>query len=147
MMDAIAREVEGSELARTTSGSSSTILEWNYASACAAAAAVTSRKTRLAGIVVFSKSGHTADQVAEFRPRAPIVAVSPTDGIAQRLALQWGVIPVVDPRDVTQADAIPRAEEVARAVLGAKAGDTVAIVVGSQRHTGTKAFILDTLGR
>jgi len=147
MMDAIVREVEGSELGRTAAGSSSTILEWNYASACAAAAAVTSRKTRLAGIVVFSKSGHTADQVAEFRPRAPIVAVSPTDAVAQRLALQWGVVPVVDPRDVTQADAVPRAEEVARAVLGAKAGDTVAIVVGSQRHTGTKAFILDTLGR
>jgi pyruvate kinase len=147
MMDAIVREVEGSELARAAAGASSTILEWSYASACAAAAAVTSRKTRLAGIVVFSKSGHTADQVAEFRPQAPIVAVSPSATIAQRLALQWGIVPVVDARDVSQSEAVERAEVIAREVLGAKPGDTVAIVVGSQRHTGTKAFVLDTLGR
>ncbi|MFO0604332.1 MAG: pyruvate kinase [Polyangiales bacterium] len=146
MMDAIVREVEASDLARDAPTAAS-VLEWNYASACAAAAAVTSRNTRLTGVVVFTRSGHTADQVAEFRPRAPIVAVVPSEAIAQRLALQWGVVPVVDGRDVAHADAVERAERVAHEVLGAKAGDTVAIVVGSQRHGGTKSFVLDTLGR
>jgi pyruvate kinase len=146
MMDAIVREVEASELARGAAPAAS-VVAWSYASACAAAAAVTSRNTRLAGVVVFTRSGHTADQVAEFRPLAPIVAVVPTAAIAQRLALQWGIRPTVDPREFSQADAIERAEGVARELLGARAGDTVAIVVGSQRHGGTKAFILDTLGK
>jgi pyruvate kinase len=145
MMDSIIREVEASELMREVAPMP-TVRSWNYASACAAAAALTSRHTKLAGVVVFTRSGHTADQMAEFRPRVPIVAVVPSEPIARRLALQWGVIPVVDPRDVSQNEAIERAEQVARELLGAKEGDTVAIVVGSQRHAGTKTFVLDTLG-
>ncbi len=147
MMDSIVREVEASELVREQTRHAAPVYDWDYASACAAAAALTTRNARIAGIVVFTLSGRTADQVAEFRPDAPIVAVTATEAIAQRLALQWGVIPVVDPLPVTPNDAVAHAEEIARRVLGARPGDTVAIVVGSQRHTGTKSFVLDTLGR
>ena len=89
----------------------------------------------------------TADLVAEFRPAAPIVAVTPTEVIAQRLALQWGVIPVCAAMPSNPNDALHAAEAIARGVLEARDGDTVAIVVGSQKHSGNKSFVLDTLGR
>lgn len=146
MMDAIIREIEASELYREAMGMVRDVSEWDYASACAGAAAMTSQRKRLAGILVFSRSGHTANQVSEFRPRAPILAVTDDPRVAQRLALQWGIQPVVDTAPVTPQLVLETAERLARLHLNAVDGDTIAIVVGSQRHTGTKSFILDTLG-
>ncbi len=147
MMDSIIREIEASTLYHASSAPTPRSLEWDFSSACAASAAITSRHATLAGVVVFSRSGRTADLVAEFRPRAPIVAVSPTEAIAQRLALQWGVISRVGPMPAMPNDALRAAEEAAREALHARDGDTIAIVVGSQKDTGTKSFVLDTLGR
>jgi pyruvate kinase len=146
MMDSIAREVEASDLYQSLSAQALPTYDWDFAGACAAAAAMTSRNTRLAAIVVFSRSGHTANLVAEFRPRAPIVAVTPSLGVAQRLALQWGVIPVMRAAVENAIEVLRETEEVARSVLHAHDGETVAIVVGSQKYAGSKSFILDTLG-
>ncbi len=147
MMDSIIREIESSELYLQRADLQLLTSAWDYASACAAAASLTSHHTKLAGVIVFSQSGRTADLVAEFRPRAPIVAVTATTAVAQRLALQWGTVPVVHALPRTPNEALATAESVAREVLGARDGDTVAIVVGSQKFTGTKSFILDTLGK
>jgi pyruvate kinase len=147
MMDSIAREVEGSDLYHASNTRSASNYEWDFANACAAAAALTSRHAPIAGIVVFTYSGKTADLVAEFRPRAPIVAATPSHAVAQRMGLQWGVIPVHTPLPEAPSEALAKAEQIARDVLGAKAGETVAIVLGSQKHSGTKSFVLDTLGR
>ncbi|MGE0443628.1 MAG: pyruvate kinase [Vicinamibacterales bacterium] len=46
-------------------------------------------------IVAVTHAGHTAQMLAAFRPRAPIYAATPLEPIARRLALTWGVIPVV----------------------------------------------------
>ncbi len=46
-------------------------------------------------IVVASASGSLARAVAAFRPEVPIVAAVPTVGVAQRLQLIWGVVPMV----------------------------------------------------
>lgn len=147
MMDSIIREIESSALYRSVVAHAPQSMGWDFASACAASAAITSRHATLAGIVVFSHSGRTADLVAEFRPAAPIVAATPTEAIAQRLALQWGVIPVCAAMPANPNDALHAAEAIARETLKARDGDTVAIVVGSQKHSGNKSFVLDTLGR
>lgn len=143
-MASIISEIEGSEHYRT--------LEklphgerWDFTHACAAAAAQTSRATTIKGVVVFTRQGHTADIVAEYRPRAEVVAVTPTESSAQRLALQWGIRPVVHALPSTPTEAIEVARAVAQARWGARPGDTIGIVSGSQRDTGTKYFILDTL--
>ena len=46
-------------------------------------------------IVAWTESGATARLVARHRPRRPILALSTTPEAARRLALVWGVIPVV----------------------------------------------------
>ncbi len=147
MMDSIIREVEGSDLYAASVDTPPTHTTWDFSSACAAAAAYTSRGGHLRGIVVFTRTGRTANILADYRPRAPVLAVTASDAAARRMALQWGAIPLVRPAPHSPADVLAIASEVARASLGAKDGDTIAIVVGSQRDTGMKSFILDTLGR
>lgn len=46
-------------------------------------------------IVSFTWSGYTARQVAKERPAKPILALSPHDVTCRRLALTWGVLPVL----------------------------------------------------
>ncbi|HEV7731257.1 MAG TPA: pyruvate kinase [Candidatus Binatia bacterium] len=44
-----------------------------------------------AAIVVATRSGFTAQQVARHRPRVPIIAVTATENVRRRLSLVWGV--------------------------------------------------------
>ncbi|MFC2044087.1 pyruvate kinase [Chloroflexota bacterium] len=45
-------------------------------------------------IVAFTKSGSTARRVSKYRPRVPILAITPSDLISGRLLLHWGVYPL-----------------------------------------------------
>ncbi len=61
-------------------------------------AAVTLATTgQAAAIVAVTRQGKTAQLLSALRPRATIVAVTPSDAIARRLALHWGVAPIVSP--------------------------------------------------
>jgi pyruvate kinase len=57
-------------------------------SACHTAASL-----RAVAIVAFTQSGSTARRVAKYRPRVPVVAITPNDIISRRLLLHWGVYP------------------------------------------------------
>ncbi|HVI39276.1 MAG TPA: pyruvate kinase, partial [Anaerovoracaceae bacterium] len=46
-------------------------------------------------ILTPTATGHTAQVVSKFRPRAPILAFTNTDQVARHLSLVWGVIPLV----------------------------------------------------
>jgi pyruvate kinase len=59
-------------------------------------AAVTLASTGQAeAIVAVTLGGKTAQLLSSLRPRASIVAVTPSDRVARRLKLYWGVRPVV----------------------------------------------------
>jgi pyruvate kinase len=47
-----------------------------------------------AAIIISTESGHTAKMVSRYRPRAPIVAVTPSAEVMRKLALIWGVNPL-----------------------------------------------------
>ncbi len=145
MMDTIIREIEGSTLFEKLTEPTLDHVEWDFTHACAAAVALTSRNAKLAAIVVFTRAGHTADMVAEFRPRAPILAVTATREVAQRMAMQWGVVPVVHTLPETPNEMLAVSARIARETLPLRDGDTIGIVFGSQKDTGTKSFILHTL--
>lgn len=68
-------------------------------------AAVTLASTGQAeAIVAMTRKGHTARLLSCLRPRAQVLAVTPSPEVANRLALLWGVTPVVsseqDPRNL-----------------------------------------------
>jgi pyruvate kinase len=45
-------------------------------------------------ILTATESGYTARMVSKYRPKSPIVAVTPNDQVVRRLSLVWGVMPV-----------------------------------------------------
>lgn len=44
-------------------------------------------------IVAFTQSGSTARRVSKYRPRVPILAITPSSLVSSRLLLHWGVYP------------------------------------------------------
>jgi pyruvate kinase len=65
-------------------------------------AAVTLATTgQAAAIVAVTRQGKTAQLLSALRPRASIIAVTASDTVARRLALHWGITPIVSPfRDI-----------------------------------------------
>ncbi len=81
-------------------------------------------------IVVASGSGTIARWVSSFRPPVPIIAAVPTAAVANRLALVWGVIPVVVGVQKKLEGSVSKAlKEIIKQKI-ASAGDSV-VVVGS----------------
>lgn len=47
-----------------------------------------------AAILTPTESGYTARMVSKYRPKAPIIAVTPSENVVRRLTLVWGVYPL-----------------------------------------------------
>lgn len=75
-------------------------------------AAVTLAATGQAEVIVaLTHFGKTAQLLSSLRPRANILAVTPSDAVARRLKLNWGVQPVVSGlRDIRALEPVIRAE-------------------------------------
>ncbi len=82
-------------------------------------------------ILVPTASGGTASDVARQRPRRPVIAVSHRDETAQRLALEWGVVPRrIEPE--TEVEALwDRALEAAVETGLVWPGDQIIITAGN----------------
>jgi pyruvate kinase len=81
-------------------------------------------------IVAHTLTGRTARYISRFRPRQPIVALSPNIKTLRRLALCWGCQPrlINDPQDTD--DMIEKATRAARDAGDVSAGDLIVITVG-----------------
>lgn len=55
-------------------------------------------------ILTPTATGHTAQVVSKFRPRAPILAFTTTEQVARQLSLVWGVTPIVTEPVDTEKD-------------------------------------------
>jgi pyruvate kinase len=81
-------------------------------------------------IVAFTTGGTTALRVSKYRPRQPIVAVTPSDTVVRRLSLAWGVLPVKGPELFALEELFQQATEVAVKTGVAEGGDLVVITAG-----------------
>jgi len=81
-------------------------------------------------IVASTRSGHTAQMVAKYRPPTPIIAATPDPQVASRLTLVWGVEPLLVQRFESTDEMIAKAVEAARAQGMVRAGDVVVITAG-----------------
>lgn len=96
----------------------------------------------LAAIVTATQSGATARAVAAHRPTVPIVAATPDEQVARRLALVWGVLPAVMRPYTTIDEMIDAAAEAAHATGIAESGDLIALTGGVAVHiAGSTDFI------
>ncbi len=81
-------------------------------------------------IITSTQSGFTARVVSKYRPKAPIIAVTPDESVMRRLALGWGVFPVKG-QDANTTDEM--FEHAVKGALGTgllSLGDTVVITAG-----------------
>lgn len=81
-------------------------------------------------LVAFTQSGSTAGRVSKYRPRMPILAITPDAVVVGRLMLRWGVYPfqIAEPSSVD--DLFNTAAKLAKELGLAKAGDLIVITGG-----------------
>ncbi|MCH7708825.1 MAG: pyruvate kinase, partial [Myxococcales bacterium] len=52
-----------------------------------------------AAIITLTESGFTSRSISKFRPRCPILAVSASEQVVRKLALNWGVTAILYQRE------------------------------------------------
>ena len=93
-------------------------------------AARTADTLRSKAIVTFTETGMTADRVAAFRPRTPIIALSPSEKTLNNLSMRWGVIPIQVERLSDLDEMFDHVSKLARELAIAKDSETVVLVAG-----------------
>ncbi|MHA3904586.1 pyruvate kinase [Castellaniella sp. WN] len=84
-----------------------------------------------AATVAYTASGFSALRASRERPSTPILALTPQPETARRLALAWGVRPVLFPEQLREStEMIDRAAAAARQAGLAEAGDTLIVIAG-----------------
>ncbi|GMK38458.1 pyruvate kinase [Paenibacillus sp. CCS19] len=81
-------------------------------------------------IVTSTESGYTARMVSKYRPKSPIIAVTPNESVMRRLALVWGVVPAYGAEAETTDGMFETAVKGALATGIVGLGDTVVITAG-----------------
>ena len=62
------------------------------------ATCITAEDIKADAIICSTQSGVTARMVSKYRPRSAIIAVTPYERVVRRLAMVWGVYPILVPR-------------------------------------------------
>jgi len=81
-------------------------------------------------IITSTLTGYTARQVAKERPRTPIICVTPSDITYRRMALVWGVIPMMTPKFNTIDEMIGIVVRAANSTGLVERGDSLVIIAG-----------------
>ncbi len=120
-LDAILREAERTLPDKTDVEPAVDPARLGHARALCDAAVTLARGGQADAIVAVTRMGKTARLLSALRPKAPIYAATGSNAVAERLALQWGVVPIVCP--------LGSEEEVERAIIDCGAVHAGAVVV------------------
>jgi pyruvate kinase len=113
----------------------------------AKAACVVAEDIRATALVVFSISGHSIQLVSTFRPRVPLIGLTPAESTRLRTALMWGVEAALVPMKTQGIELITAAERVLVDGSWAQRGDQIVIVSGLPGgHGGTNRIVVHTIG-
>ena len=102
----------------------------------------------VAAIISATHSGHTARMVSKYKPKAPIIAVTPSAKVASALTLTWGVYPLLCPPTSTTDETFNTSIKVALEAGLIQSGDLVILTAGVPVGVpGTTNFMrIDTVG-
>ena len=87
-------------------------------------------------ILAPTATGHTAQVISKFRPKAPILAFTTTEQVARQLSLAWGVIPVMMKPADTEKDVFRDAIAISSEKGYVKDGDLIVITAGAPVGVG-----------
>ena len=88
------------------------------------------RAAGVSAIVVFTSSGSSARLVSHFRPPVCIYAVTPREEVARRLAVNYGVVPVLAPQVASTDEMLEQMDHLMVEGRHLKPGDSVIFVAG-----------------
>ncbi len=95
------------------------------------AAANIANQMSVGAIVAFTESGSTARRVSRYRPRPPILALTPHESVQRELTLSWGVTPVIGPTLTNLENLFDEAEERAISHGALTNGDKLVLTAGT----------------
>ncbi len=127
-MARVITEIEASEYYRATLAPP-TLKGDDAPNAIAHAAVIAARQMSIDKIAVITRTGGTAILMSEYRPAADIVAVTHDQIAYRRLAMYWGVTPIIVERAKTTDEMIVRTIEALRTRKLGHSGDHVVITL------------------
>jgi pyruvate kinase len=127
--------------ARTPSGAI------NISEAISYAACEMAMEIEAGAILVSTNMGQTARLISRFRPRAPIIGLTPRPETLRRLCLSWGVFPLLAPRLENTDQMLQAVEEEALKAGMLTRGERVVITAGTPIGTpgATNLIKADTI--
>ena len=90
-----------------------------------------SSQLRAAAIMTLTRTGATARNVSKFRPRAPILAVTPLVDVSRQLQVVWGVTPLLVVDLASTGQTFQAALNVAQEASLVRDGDLVVMTAGT----------------
>jgi len=94
-------------------------------------------------IVVFTQTGFAARLMSKFRPKAPVIALTPSSGVARRMNILWGVQPfVLKEAGEFHEQIVDRVDEYLLAKDIVRPGDRLVILMGSPLYQRAKTNLL-----
>jgi pyruvate kinase len=94
-----------------------------------------------AAIITLTESGFTSRSISKYRPRCPILAISPSPRVVRRLALNWGVTALLFSGERSDQAMFEFAIQRALELGFAQPGDVVGATAGVSQHTGSTNMI------
>lgn len=105
-------------------------MEKTVTDAISYATCLTAQELGAVAIITATESGHTARMISKYKPKARIIAVTPRKNVAARLALTWGVCPLLCPPTDTTDEMFTVAADTALNAGYIEEGDLVVITAG-----------------
>jgi pyruvate kinase len=110
-------------------------------------AARMAKQLNAALIVSLTSTGFTSRLISKHRPACPIMAITPSSAVARRLAMNWGVLPLLYEGEHSDEAKIDHALRRARELGYVGGGDIVVATAGvRQQAGGTDLIRVITLG-
>ena len=97
-------------------------------------------------IVACTVNGTTVRRLSKYRPRAPILALTPDPAMSRQLLLSWGVTPLGVSQYQTIDELLAQAEAAALKQPFIQPGDTIVVVAGMPLGTPTNFIKVRLLG-
>ena len=130
MMDRILTRTERDDDARAARAGMRPKPEKSSADAISGAARQVADTIDASVIAAFTTSGVTALRVSRQRPDCVILGLTPQPEVARRLALAWGVHPLVCEGTFTMTETVAKATQLALRTGLAKRGEEIVVVAG-----------------
>ncbi len=117
------------------------IVAASFYHAIAHTASYACRKANVKALVVFTNSGNMAQRISKLKPTRPIIALTPTREVYNRMSLLWGVLPLIIEHSDDTDTIITNGEKAIMEHKLLKDGDSIVFCAGETNLKGAKNML------